>query len=58
MGQEPETAPGLANGEELSRRVGAGKSLKGFRKEEDVQVGKKEFVQGEALESDRGGANP
>jgi hypothetical protein len=58
MGQEPETAPGPARREKPPIYIGPEKSLKGFRKEEDVQVGKKEFVQGEALESDRSGANP
>jgi hypothetical protein len=57
MGQEPKTAPGLEKGEELSRKMGAEKSLRGFRKEE-VRIEEKEFVQGEALESDRGGPNP
>jgi hypothetical protein len=57
MGQEPETASGLESGEELPRRVSGGKSLKGFRKEE-VRIDEKEFVQGEAIKSDRGGPNP
>jgi hypothetical protein len=49
MGQDAGTARGLEKGEKPSIKLGPEKSLKGFRKEK-VRIGKKKFVQAEALE--------